>query len=225
MIDWPPTKHIADFRYMCSEAPKYASDNLQLTEALIKAWDSLPQEDLRKLIRSVQWRFHEVIYAGGTCTPMPKRRGWSRLNIKTLKIIEVVRNAIDRIPRYSALQHAHGLRLPARCVRRILPQDYLCRSGSNKFLLEILQDYPDIIVVGSNEVYLKGKVHLDNPRELDELKREMRAIPRPKLEGVMVNFSRRFEQCVENSGHHLNRKGGFPLEPERVVEGDSSDDS
>lgn len=56
--------------------------------------------------------------------------------------------------------------------------------------------------------YLKGRVYVDRPNNLNQLKenirREIREIPRQTLERVMTNFSRRLVQCRENGGHHLS---------------------
>ena len=56
--------------------------------------------------------------------------------------------------------------------------------------------------------YLKGKVHVDKPRDSPQLQnaieRELHTIPRRMCEQVMTNFSRRLNECVKNKGRHLN---------------------
>ena len=56
--------------------------------------------------------------------------------------------------------------------------------------------------------YLKGKVYVDKPRDIPQLKNsiesELRAIPRRMCEQVFTNFSLRLNECVKNQGRNLN---------------------
>lgn len=56
--------------------------------------------------------------------------------------------------------------------------------------------------------YLKSKVYESKPRDLEELKNEIRrhvaAIPKPMLKRVFQNFVTRLRDCVEKQGHHLD---------------------
>jgi len=56
--------------------------------------------------------------------------------------------------------------------------------------------------------YLKGKLYVDKPRDIPQLKNaietELRAIPHRKCEQVFTNFSLRLNECVKNQGRHLN---------------------
>jgi len=56
--------------------------------------------------------------------------------------------------------------------------------------------------------YLKGKVYVDKPRDIPQLKNaietELRSIPRRMCEQVFTNFSLRLNEYVKNQGRHLN---------------------
>jgi len=56
--------------------------------------------------------------------------------------------------------------------------------------------------------YLKGKVYVDKPRDIPQLKNafetELREIPRRMCEQVFTNFSLGLNECVNNRGRHLN---------------------
>ena len=55
--------------------------------------------------------------------------------------------------------------------------------------------------------YLKGKVYVDKPQDIPQLKNsiesELRAIPRRMCEQVFTNFSLRLNECVKYQGRHL----------------------
>ena len=56
--------------------------------------------------------------------------------------------------------------------------------------------------------YLKGKVYVDKPRDIPQLKNaietELRSIPRRMCEQEFTYFSLRLKECVKNEGRHLN---------------------
>lgn len=56
--------------------------------------------------------------------------------------------------------------------------------------------------------YLKSRVYETKPKDLEELKAEIRrhaaAIPKSMLEKVYDSFVKRLENCVKNKGNHLS---------------------
>jgi len=72
-MDWPahsqdlnPTKHIWDIMSRSIHQRHVAPQTVQeLTDALIQVWEEIPQENIRRLIRSMPRRCREVIQARG----------------------------------------------------------------------------------------------------------------------------------------------------------------
>jgi hypothetical protein len=58
-----------------------------------------------------------------TTSATKKKQGGSERTVRTLEKVEAVRNALEQLPRRSAIRHAQSLRLSDTTVLRILHQD------------------------------------------------------------------------------------------------------
>ena len=99
---------------------------------------------------------------------------------------------------------AHSSREAMAELRRLFPGKLLSHRGDVPWPACSPDQSPCFFLWG----YLKGKVYVDWPRDIPQLKNaietELRAIPRRVCEQVLTKFSLRLKECVKNQSRHLN---------------------
>lgn len=98
----------------------------------------------------------------------------------------------------------HTARISMEILRQTFPNRLISRNGDFNWPPRSPDiTVPDFFLWG----YLKSRVFKSKPRNIEELKRNIRqeieAIPQDMLQRVMADFVRRLEECVEKGGGHL----------------------
>jgi len=141
---------------------------------------------------------------------------------RTPENIECVRSALQKSPGRSHRKHAASLDMKASTVRcilhddlnfhpykilmtqELLPTDPTARLNFSQRLLLAIEENGDFFLWG----FLKSKVYVDKPRDLEHLlaniQREIRAITPAAWQKVIANFKKRLENCVKNRSGHLS---------------------
>lgn len=99
---------------------------------------------------------------------------------------------------------SHTARISMNILQEAFPNRLISRNGNLPWPARSPDiAIPDFFLWG----YLKSKVYVNKPRNLEDLKtnirNEINAIPRQILNAVMMNFITRIEECIVENGGHL----------------------